>query len=124
MMDKDINNGNKEEMSKDTKLICALSYIGILWIVGLIVDRDNPVVKFHVNQGIVLSICAVLARFAIGIVSTILFSIAHMFTIFTSLLSMAFYFIFIAFIIIGILNVYRGDERPLPYIGKMFTIIK
>ena len=36
-------------------LYCVLSYIYILWIIGFVSDKNNKIVKFHVNQGIILS---------------------------------------------------------------------
>ena len=41
-----------------------LSYLGILWLVPLLTLQDNEFAKFHVKQGIVLTIYG----FAIGIV--------------------------------------------------------
>ena len=56
-------NGNKQFKTEEIKsfkmsnqiLYCVLSYIYVLWIVGLLAEKDNPTVKFHVNQGIILS---------------------------------------------------------------------
>ena len=41
-----------------------LSYLGILWLVPLLTLKDNEFAKFHVKQGIVLTIYG----FAVGIV--------------------------------------------------------
>jgi uncharacterized membrane protein len=41
-----------------------LSYLGILWLVPLLTMKDNAFAKFHVKQGIVLTIYG----FAVGIV--------------------------------------------------------
>ena len=32
------------------KVISILDYIGILWILGLFIEKDDPDVKFHTNQ--------------------------------------------------------------------------
>ena len=39
----------------NAKLYGILAYIGILWLVGMFVqpEKDDPFVRFHVNQGIV-----------------------------------------------------------------------
>ncbi len=36
-----------------------LSYLGILWLIPMLTMKDSPFAKFHVKQGIVLSIFAV-----------------------------------------------------------------
>ena len=41
-----------------------LSYLGILWLVPLLTLKDNEFAKFHVKQGIVLTIYG----FAVGLV--------------------------------------------------------
>lgn len=113
-----------DKVLKDKKFICALSYLGILWVVGLFLDKDNPLVRFHVNQGIILSIFSFAAYMVIDIIDVILFSIAHMFSIITSLFSMVYFCLVVAFIIIGIMNVYNDRQKPLPFIGSLFTILK
>ena len=47
-----MNNNNST-----VKLITILDYIGILFILGFFVEKDNEDVKFHTNQGIILCIC-------------------------------------------------------------------
>ena len=43
-----------------TKVYKILSYIGILWIVGLFVqEKDDESVKFHVGQGMLVTIVAI-----------------------------------------------------------------
>ena len=58
------------------QLFCILSYIGILWIIGLIVepDKNDPRVKFHVGQGMLLFIIAAALSIVLSIV-TVMFSI-------------------------------------------------
>ena len=54
--------------SSNEKVYNVLAYIGILFIVGLIADSQNPKVRFHVNQGLVLF----LAEVILGIVCSII----------------------------------------------------
>ena len=108
----------------NTKFFSIISYVGILWLVGLLVDKDNPVVRFHVNQGIIFSIFAAIAYLFIQIISIVLFAIAHVFAIVTSLFWLIYGALFIAFLIIGILNASKGEQKPLPVIGSLFTILK
>ncbi|MBD5128405.1 MAG: DUF4870 domain-containing protein [Ruminococcaceae bacterium] len=93
------------------KLFGILSYIGILWLVGLLAGKTE-FAKFHANQGLVLFIAGVV----IGAVSAIpiigWFVVAPVGSIAT-----------LVFAIIGIVNAAQGQMKPLPLIGK-FQIIK
>ena len=53
--------GDDVEKAKGTAW---LSYLGILWLVPLLTMKENEFAKFHVKQGIVLTIYG----FAVGIV--------------------------------------------------------
>ncbi len=54
-------NSNQNDQS-NTILFSILSYIGILWLIPLLVEKNDKVVRFHVNQGIVLFILILLAQ--------------------------------------------------------------
>ena len=43
----------------------AMSYMGILCFVPLLMNRDDEFVHFHAKQGLVIWICSVLAIFAL-----------------------------------------------------------
>lgn len=88
----------------NAKLYGILAYIGILWLVGMFVqpEKDDPFVRFHVNQGIILFIAAIIVN--------ILVSIWGLFAI----LNIAIVVLFI----IGIINVCQGNMKPLPLIGN------
>ena len=116
----------KSVEEKNVKLYSILSYIGFLWIIGVLVkEKDNKALKFHVGQGIILSIL----WFAIGTFSSILSFFVDLIDFinfpfgvigaFASLIIMVPLCIF-AFVlmIIGIMNVNNGKEDPLPLIGQ------
>lgn len=91
------------ENSGNEKLYAILAYICPLWIVGLLVpEKDNEFVRYHVNQGIVLTIFGVLAT-----------------AISCGILSIAW----LIFAIIGIINANNMEMKPMPIIGKI-TILK
>ena len=119
----------------NTKLYSVLSYFGILWLIGLLADKTNPRVRFHVNQGILLCIYEV----AIGIVYAILtailtaiFGVSYFgYTVVSSsglviigILGFLVWASILALAIVGIVNAAKGQEKPLPVIGKLFTIVK
>ena len=59
-------NSNQNDQS-NTILFSILSYIGILWLIPLLVEKNDKVVRFHVNQGIVLFIFDIIGSIAVGI---------------------------------------------------------
>lgn len=119
---------------QDPKVFCILSYVGILWIVGLLADRNDPKVKFHVNQGIILSIF----EFAFGVFvsiakSFVSFSFIQLFSasfilpqigmVINGMLSFALWCLAAAFSVIGIIHAAQDRQEPLPIIGSLFTVI-
>lgn len=76
-----------------------LAYISILWLVGLLSAKDQPDVRFHVNQGIILSIASLFVW--IPVLGQIL----------------AIGIIILA--IMGIIAANKGEQKELPIIGKI-----
>ncbi len=92
---------------QDKDLIAILSYLGILFLIPLLVGKDKPFVKFHAKQGLVL--------FIAEIATTLITWIPIIGWIGGPIL----YIIWIVFSIIGIVNVVSGKQAPLPIIGKL-----
>lgn len=112
-------NSNQNDQS-NTILFSILSYIGILWLIPLLVEKNDKVVRFHVNQGIVLFIFDIIGSIAVGILSAIFVFIPVI-----SFLGVVIAFGILCFVlmIIGIVNAANKSEKPLPIIGK-FQILK
>jgi len=84
--------------------MAVLCYLGILVLIPFLTDAKNdPFVKFHIKQGLVLLIADVI----VGVVSWI-----------PVVGWLAGILIFVLWII-GIINAASGKETPLPIIGKM-----
>ncbi|MBX4205185.1 MAG: hypothetical protein KW788_03310 [Candidatus Doudnabacteria bacterium] len=79
-----------------------LAYLGILVIIPLIVAKNDPFVKYHVKQGLVLLVLEVIGSFVFWI--PILGWLLWLFTL--------------VLVVIGILNVTKGKQQPLPVLGK------
>jgi len=102
------------------KGMSVLSYLGLLWLIPFFVNtrRNNPYVRFHMNQGLILLIisliiqvigavvCAVLDFFWLGFISSIV-GVAVDFV----------QFIIFVFEILGIVNVLKNTAKELPFIG-------
>ena len=89
-----------------------LAYLGVLVIIPLLTSKENPFIKFHIKQGLVLVICEIILWVAmkmfwplmplIGIIQLILFILS----------------------IIGIVNVVQKQEKELPLVGSFAKNIK
>ena len=77
--------------------------------------KKDPFVKYHVRQGLGLLIAFFVLRFLT------LFLIAPLFYIVGPLFMMVLWVInlfLVALMILGIMNASKGEEKPLPLIGK------
>ncbi|MBF0295692.1 MAG: hypothetical protein HQL96_10935 [Magnetococcales bacterium] len=88
-----------------SKVLAGLSYLGILCLVPLVMNRDNTYVRFHARQGVILWMWEVLA-----IYSLVLPGVGRIFFGISGLLCLAFS-------VIGLVSVYLGRAWKLPLIG-------
>ncbi len=58
MANKPMNEPYQGQLTSNAKLFSILSYIGLLWLLGLLISPDKtcPFVRHHVNNGILVSI--------------------------------------------------------------------
>ena len=96
-----------------------LCYLGPLVLVPYLTERENPFVKFHIKQGLVLLGFAILS-FLISSFSGLLF----IFAIFLIPLIILFNLFLLILVIIGIVNAVKGAQKPLPLIGGLARKIK
>ncbi len=95
---------------EEGKSIAWLSYIGILIIIPILLQKDNFYTKFHIKQGLVLLIASIIwsiVNFFFGFIPIIGLIIPLLGWIFLMVLS-----------IIGIINAIQGKEAELPLVGK------
>ena len=115
--------------NKNIKTYSILSYIGILWIIGLFVkEKNDKTLKFHVGQGMLLSVLGVVGRVAIRIISSIIVNVGELvfgdnilfflISIMIIILSLAFSVSILVLMIIGIVNASNNKEEALPVVGK------
>ncbi|MBX9765103.1 hypothetical protein K2X83_00485 [Patescibacteria group bacterium] len=97
----------KAPEADNSKLMAALAYIGPLVIVSYIVAKDNPFVKFHIKQGLVLLVIEVALWFLGG-----------MLWAFLPLLGIVNLALFVL-AVIGIMNAVNKKEQELPLIGTL-----
>ena len=106
------------------KVIAALAYLGILFFLPLVAAPESKYGRYHANQGLLLLITAVAGGIVLAILSAILTAISWRLFFIGSLLYTVFYIGITVLVILGIVNAVGGKAKPLPVIGKLFTIIK
>jgi uncharacterized membrane protein len=93
--------------NESIKLMAALSYLGILVLIPIFTHKDNPFVKFHIKQGLLLLIIEII----FSLLGRYLFVI---FFLLNPLIGLAI----LVLIVMGILNVVNGEQKKLPVIGS------
>lgn len=87
----------------------------ILFFVPLLTDAKNdPFVKFHVKQGLVLFILAIAINILAGVVPTLGWT----------LISPLGGLVTLVLFVIGIMHAINGEEKELPLIGKFAAQFK
>lgn len=102
-----------------------LSYCGILWLVTMLAcpNKDKKEVKFHIGQGILISILIAVVYIVNRVIIANIFTTQIWFGYrTTSGLGYSIMWILnlvpTVFAIIGIINAYKGKQEELPIIGK------
>ena len=98
---------------EENKLIAAVGYLGILFLVPLLAKKDSPFAQYHAKQGFVLFIAGIIASFLFGIP-----------ILGTFLLGPIAWIITVILFIMGLVNVFGGKATPLPIIGKFAENLK
>ncbi len=96
-----------KEVKKDERDIVAIfSYLWILFLIPLFGYKNNSFVQFHAKQGLVLFIAHILILLIllIPVIGWIVGPIAGI--------------VWFVLVIIGIINVFKGEKTLLPIIGK------
>src|SRR5690606_18168020 len=99
-----------------SKTISMIAYITIIgWLIAFLQSRETrtPLVKFHLEQALVVFIFSVLWAIALRV----LFSLIPALGMFATLLSL----VPLVFIIIGIINASKEQLTPLPVIGTFIA---
>jgi len=95
-----------ETKNNSNMVMGILSYLGPLVIISYLVSRHDPLVKFHIKQGLVL--------FGIEVIVWILSPIFWPLWLIWSIINLATFVLSI----IGIVNVVQGKQNELPITGR------
>ena len=108
----------------DNKTLALVSYITIIgWLISFFSykgQEKNSLVSYHLKQSFGLFVATMVLYIAFWILATILVMISFSLAVLVSgIYSLASLVIFVL-VVIGIINASKGEEKPLPIIGKMF----
>lgn len=118
---------DKNDIEKN-KVLCAVSYISILFFLPLVACPESRFGKFHANQALILLIASVILGAAGGALYTILWALPLIPNFIKSLVDTALDIILwagpVAGMIFGIVNAAQGKAKEIPLIGKFNLINK
>lgn len=106
----------------DNKVLAAIGYLGFLFLVPLLAAPNSKYARFHANQGLVLFIFMAAYAIIVSILSFILGFIPVIGWIIRMVLWLL-YLVFVALMVLGIVNAATGKAKQLPVIGSI-TILK
>lgn len=104
--------------SGKNRVLGIISYIGILFIVPILMSTKSKFARYHANQGLVIF----LATFILSVICGVISSIPSM-SVVGELLSAILSFVAFIYEILGIVSAAKGEMKDLPVVGK-FKILK
>ena len=113
-----------ESDPRNIKLLCVLSYIGPLFLMGkLSVEKDDPDVKFHTDQGLALFFLTIALICADFLVSVVLSFFPAMNEIISLLFSVAIAVMWVIITFMGIYSAVKKQRTKLPIVNDVSKII-
>ena len=101
-----VGDGNFLDKKDNKTVMGILAYLGTLVIVSYLVAKDDPFIKFHIKQGLVLVV--------IEVIVWVIASMMWPFFMFVNIINLAV----LVLAIIGIVNVVERREKELPVVGQ------
>lgn len=102
----------------DNRMMAILAYIGFLVFIPIFAARESEFARFHSNQGLALFIVEAIYGIVISIINSVMM-VSFQWGAW-GVLNVIFGLVWILFVvlsILGILNAYRGETKPLPVVG-------
>jgi len=103
---------NSAQDAEENKILAAISYLGILCLIPILLKKDSKFVMFHAKQGLVLFIAEVAISFIniIPILGQMIWLVAAL--------------IFIVVSVMGIIKAYQGVWWKIPIVSEYAKKIK
>ncbi|MGN1480680.1 hypothetical protein [Porcipelethomonas sp.] len=107
---------------EQNKVISAIGYIPVLFLVPMLATQ-SPYAKFHANQGLILTLAAIVLNVAQWVLGKIFGMIPFFRSFVPEIISFAVGVAVLIYIIIGVMNAAQGKAKKLPFIGNLLDII-
>jgi uncharacterized membrane protein len=105
-------------VSSNRTIMIVLSYLWILAIVPLLVEKEDKEVQWHAKHGIVLLVAEIVLWIAVGIVSTMISMMSMTLGCVVSLLTMALWLGIIVVHVMAIVKGVNGQRFLIPGISE------
>lgn len=103
--------------SRNTAIVAYVSIVG--WIIAFAAgEKNDEFAKYHLNQGLVLSLAEIIVSGVLGVLSGFPF-IGWIFKMSMAILGV----LYIILVIYGAINAANNENKPLPIIGEI-TILR
>lgn len=96
----------RRDTAVSSRILAVMSYLGVLSLVPLVMNRDDPYVQFHARQGVILWMWEVLAIYTLLIPA-----VGSFFFRFSSLACLVLS-------VVGVLSVLLGRAWKFPILGN------
>ena len=108
---------------EENKGMAILAYLWLLVLIPYFAVKDSKFVRFHVNQGLVLTGSTIVYAIVTKIIVEACSILSHNLANLTSSVLSIGNLILLILAIIGIFNVFKGEMKDLPVIGH-FRIVR
>ena len=113
------------ESDGNIKFLSAISYIGVLFVIGhFAVKKNNPDLRFHTFQGGILFAFFVLLYFIDFLIYLLLSAIPALQTVVVLLLSIGISVAYVMLMVMGIGYALKFQQRLLPFVGKTAVALR
>jgi uncharacterized membrane protein len=107
------------------KVFAILAYLPpLLFLVPLLAARESKFAMYHCNQGLVLTLTAIVIGVINAILGAVLIFIPFLGWFLLMILHLGTFIGIVALAVIGLINAANGVCKPLPVIGDRFTLVK
>lgn len=108
---------------EQNKIVSAIGYIPVLFLVPLLGASHSEFAKFHANQGLILTITAIALGVARSVLCLVFGFIPVLNHFIPDIISTAVSLIILAYIAIGVIYAAQGKAKKLPFIGGFLNLI-
>lgn len=108
---------------ESNKVLAAIGYVPVLFLVPLLVAPQSRFAKFHANQGLILTLGAVVLEVAQVILCAVFGAVPLLRRFVPEIISAVISVAILAYVVIGIVTAAQGKAKKLPFIGGFITLI-